>query len=175
VNESLASLTPQRGQSILIEAGVVHSLGNGVLVFEIQENSDVTFRLYDWNHIDPKTGSPRALQIEQAIACIDMNQGAVLPSAPTIDVSNPDQREQLFNSPHFRVWRFQSATSFVVGAAKEMRVLVCLEGIGTLHHDGNEYPMERGAVILVPASVGACCFRPKRRVKLLEIAVPDHS
>ena len=50
-NKYLASFTPQRGQAILIEAGVVHSLGNGLVVFELQENSDVTFRLYDWNHI----------------------------------------------------------------------------------------------------------------------------
>jgi mannose-6-phosphate isomerase len=48
----LASFTPQRGQGIFIEAGVVHSLGDGVVVFEIQENSAVTFRLYDWGHID---------------------------------------------------------------------------------------------------------------------------
>ncbi len=175
VNESLASLAPQHGQGILIEAGVVHSLGNGVLVFEIQENSDVTFRLYDWNHIDPKTGETRPLQIEQAIACVDPAQGAILPSLPTVDIANPDRREQLFDCPHFLVWRFQSAASFAVGAVDEMRVLVCLEGIGTLDHDGNEYKMERGAVILVPAVVGACWFRPERHVALLEIAVPEHS
>jgi len=175
INDNLASLTPQRGQGILIEAGVVHSLGDGVLVFEIQENSDVTFRLYDWDHIDPKTGGPRPLQIEQAIACIDLTQGAILPSVPTADVTHPDRREQLFDDRHFRVWRFQGAASFAVGAADEMRVLVCLAGVGTLDHDGNEYTMERGAVMLVPAAVGACCFRPERDVTLLEIAVPDHS
>ena len=175
VNDTLASLTPQCGQGILIEAGVVHSLGNGVMVFEIQENSDVTFRLYDWNHIDPRTDRPRPLQIEQAIACIDLTQGAILPSVPTADVTHPNRREQLFDDPHFQVWRFQSATSFAVGAADQMRVLVCLAGVGTLDHDGNEYTIERGAVILLPAAVGACVFRPERDVTLLEIAVPDHS
>jgi mannose-6-phosphate isomerase len=73
------------------------------------------------------------------------------------------------------MWRFQSATSFAIGAADEMRVLVCLEGAGTLDHDGKQYAMERGAVILVPAVIGACRFRPERHVTLLEIAVPDHS
>jgi len=70
----LASFTPQRGQGIFIEAGVVHSLGNGVVVFEVQENSDVTFRLYDWGHIDPKTGRTRALQVEKALECVDLKQ-----------------------------------------------------------------------------------------------------
>lgn len=174
VNENLASLTPHRGQGILIEAGAVHSLGNGVLVFEVQENSDVTFRLYDWNHIDPRTGDLRPLQIEQAIACIDMTQGAILTSVPTVDFAHSDQREKLFDDPHFLVWRFQGATSFAVGVAGEMRVLVCLEGVGTLAHDGNEYTMEKGAVILIPAVVGLCYFRPELHVTLLEIAVPDH-
>ena len=53
-------------------------LGGGV-VFEVQQNSDVTFRLYDWDHIDPKTGQSRAPQVDQALACIDFAQGAVGP------------------------------------------------------------------------------------------------
>jgi mannose-6-phosphate isomerase len=66
VNNCLASFTPSHGQGVLIKAGVVHSLGDGVVVLEVQENSDVTFRLYDWGHIDPKTGHPRALQVYKA-------------------------------------------------------------------------------------------------------------
>ena len=89
VNKYLASFTPQRGQGILIEAGVVHSLGDGVVVFEVQENSDVTFRLYDWNHIDPKTGHPRALQVEKALACVDLMQGPVCPIAPVVEAVQP--------------------------------------------------------------------------------------
>ena len=49
------------------------------MVFEIQQNSDVTFRLYDWNHVDAKTGKPRELQVDKAIACIDFAQGEVGP------------------------------------------------------------------------------------------------
>ena len=52
------------------------------MVFEIQQNSDVTFRLYDWDHIDPKTGKPRALQVDKAIACIDFSEGPVSLVAP---------------------------------------------------------------------------------------------
>ena len=78
----LASFTPRRGQGVFIEAGIVHSLGDGVVVFEVQENSDVTFRLYDWDHIDPKTGHPRPLQVEQALACVDFNAGSGLPGRP---------------------------------------------------------------------------------------------
>jgi mannose-6-phosphate isomerase len=54
----LASFKPEAGQGVMIEAGTVHSLGDGVMVFEVQENSDVTFRLYDWGHVDTRTGQP---------------------------------------------------------------------------------------------------------------------
>ena len=56
VAEHLTCFTPKHGDDVFLPAGTVHSLGDGVMVFEIQENSDVTFRLYDWNHMDPKTG-----------------------------------------------------------------------------------------------------------------------
>ena len=73
----LAYLTPKPGDAVFLRAGTVHSLGGDLVVFEIQQNSDVTFRLYDWDHIDPKTGKPRALQVDQAIACIDFAEGPV--------------------------------------------------------------------------------------------------
>ena len=55
VADCLASFKPNPGDAVLIPAGTVHSL-NDVVVFEVQENSDVTFRLYDWDHVDAKTG-----------------------------------------------------------------------------------------------------------------------
>jgi mannose-6-phosphate isomerase len=172
-NKYLASFTPQRGQGIFIEAGVVHSLGDGVVVFEVQENSDLTFRLYDWNHIDPKTGHPRALQVDRALACVDLMRGPVYPIAPVVETIEPAKRERLFDGPHFRLWRLQGEAPFAVGAADEPRVLVCLEGGGDLEHDGVDFTMGKGAVMLLPAAVGACCFRPEGPVTLLDIAVPD--
>ena len=51
--------------------------GRDLVVFEIQQNSDATFRLYDRDHIDPKTEKPRALQVDKAKACIDFSEGPV--------------------------------------------------------------------------------------------------
>ena len=73
VAEHLAYFTPKPGDGVLVPAGTVHSLGD-LVVFEVQENSDVTFRLYDWDHVDAKTGQPRPLQVEQAMACIDLRK-----------------------------------------------------------------------------------------------------
>ncbi len=62
VPDDLAYFTPKPGDGVFLPAGTVHTLGDGVVVFEVQQNSDVTFRLYDWGHVDPNTGQPRALR-----------------------------------------------------------------------------------------------------------------
>jgi mannose-6-phosphate isomerase len=174
-DDHLASFKPQIGQGVLIEAGTVHSLGDGVMVFEVQENSDVTFRLYDWDHIDAKTGKPRDLQFEQALACIDFDQGAISPVAPSLETAAPVRRERYFDNALFRLWRHEGAVPFTVGAAGEPRILVCADGGGHVEYAGGDYPMARGAVTLLPASVGACRFRPDGAVTLLEIAVAEPS
>jgi mannose-6-phosphate isomerase len=67
VADHLVYFTPKPGDSVFIPAGTVHTLGGNVVVFEVQQNNDVTFRLYDWGHVDAKTGQPRALQIDRAL------------------------------------------------------------------------------------------------------------
>jgi mannose-6-phosphate isomerase class I len=83
-------------------------LGGGVVVFEVQENSDVTFRLYDWNHVDAKTGKPRALQVDRALACIDFGECAGGLVVPVVEATEPVERERLFRCEHFRLSRLQS-------------------------------------------------------------------
>ena len=87
VADYLVSFTPKPGDAVFLPAGTVHSLGAGIVVFEVQENSDVRFRLYDWDHVDAKTGRPRALQVEQALACIDFVGGAASPVAPVLEAT----------------------------------------------------------------------------------------
>jgi mannose-6-phosphate isomerase len=169
--DHLASFAPGIGQGVLIDAGTVHALGDGLLVFEVQENSDVTFRVYDWDHTDQKTGRARELQVEKALACIDLRQGAVPPVTPCLEAAAPVRRERLFDNAFFRLWRHEGTASFEVGAAGEPRILVCVEGGGDIEYVGEDYPMARGAVTLLPASLGVCRFRPLGRVSLLQIGV----
>jgi mannose-6-phosphate isomerase len=172
VADQLASFTPKKGDGILIPAGTVHSLGD-VVVFEVQENSDVTFRLYDWNHVDAKTGHPRPLQVDQAMACIDFAQGAIRPVAPLVDEVKPVSRERLFDCEQFELWRFGAESPFGVGAERTPRVLVCLAGDGQVEHDGANYSIGKGNVLLLPAVVGACLCRPQGAISLLEISLPE--
>jgi mannose-6-phosphate isomerase len=171
VVDQLASFIPKPGDGILIPAGTVHSLGD-VVVFEVQENGDVTFRLFDWNHVDPKTGQPRPLQVDQAMACIDFAQRAIRPVAPLVDELKPVSRERLFDCEQFELWRFGGESPFGVGAERTPRVLVCLAGDGQIERDGANYTIGKGDVLLLPAVVGECLCRPRGAISLLEISLP---
>jgi mannose-6-phosphate isomerase len=174
VADELASFTPTPGDAVLIPAGTVHSLSD-VVVFEVQQNSDVTFRLYDWEHIDPTTGQRRSLQVDQALACIDFRQGAIGPSTAQVQQLKPILREKLVQCEQFSVMRLQGDTPFSVGAPALPRVLVCLCGSGQLDDAGQEYPFHKGDVILLPAIVGTCSCRPRGPTCMLEISLPQIS
>jgi mannose-6-phosphate isomerase len=146
-------------------------LGGGVVVFEVQQNSDVTFRLYDWDHVDAKTGQPRALQVDQALASIDFTNstgGLVTPLAMT---TTPVERKRLFDCEHFLLWRLRGESPFNVGVTGMPRVLVCIQGSGWLDGGGSAYGVNKGEVWLLPAVIGACAFHPNSAVSLLEIAL----
>jgi mannose-6-phosphate isomerase len=172
VADHLACFTPKPGDGVFIPAGTVHSLGGGVVVFEVQQNSDVTFRLYDWGHVDAQTGQPRALQVDQALACIDFAERAAGPVAPVVEVTAPVSRERLFDCEYFRLWRLRGHSPFSVGAAGVPRVLICSEGAGQMERCGTTYAVGKGEVWLLPAAVGACTFQPRGPVSLFEIALP---
>ena len=86
IADHLVSISPNPGDAVFIPGGTVHTLGDDVVVFEVQQNSDTTFRLYDWGHIDPETKKPRALQVDEALACIELG-GAM--AASSLPVSKP--------------------------------------------------------------------------------------
>jgi mannose-6-phosphate isomerase len=172
VADHLAFFTPKPGDGIFIPAGTVHALKD-VLVFEVQENSDVTLRLYDWNHIDAKTHQRRPLQVEQALACIDFTQGVVVPVVPVEQEAKSVLRERLFDDPHFRVWRVRAETSFLVGTPAAARILVCLDGAGHVTCDGADHALAKGEVMLLPAECGALPCEPHAFISLLEISLPE--
>ena len=174
VSEQLAHFIPKVGDAVLIPAGTVHALSD-VVVFEVQENSDVTFRLFDWNHVDLQTNRPRPLQIDQALACINFERGAIGTKTPVIEIAKPILRERLMWCDHFGVWRIQGEAPFTVGAASLPRVLVCLAGEGCLKQGGVDCEFAQGDVVFLPAVIGACFCRPHGAVAVLEISLPEIS
>jgi mannose-6-phosphate isomerase len=173
LEDYLESFTPKPGDGVLITAGTVHALGGDVVVFEVQQNSDVTFRLFDWNHIDPKTGKPRELQVDQALACIDFEKGAVKPVASSFKGHRKAARELAIQCEYFEVWRIQAMDSFKIGQTDMPAVVVCLEGKAQLEHGDYHSSVQKGDVILLPAIAGICTCHPEETVSLLEIILPE--
>lgn len=170
VSDRLHSFVPKIGDAVFIHSGTVHTLG-GAVVFEVQENSDVTFRLYDWDRTDPKTGKPRQLQVDNAIACIDFDQVNIGPVIPEKSKEIKDA-EILFNDEHFKLWRIISEAEFAIGFYEEPAILICIEGKGTMVYDGAEYSISKGEVMLIPAIVGQLPLQPNNQISLLQIAIP---
>lgn len=171
VSDRLHSFVPKKGDAVFIHSGTVHTLG-GTVVFEVQENSDVTFRLYDWDRTDAKTGKPRDLQVDEAIACIDFDQVDIGPVKP---VKNPDIKnaEKLFDNEHFLLCRIKTDTAFEVGIKDEPAILVCTEGKGIIKHNDKEYSIAKGEVLLLPAIIGQLELMPEKEITVLQIAIPD--
>lgn len=173
VDGSLAFFAPKPGDGIFLAAGTVHAMGGDIVAFEVQQNSDVTYRLYDWDHVDATTGQRRALQIEQAFASIDFTQETVKPVIPDVETTALVIRERLFYCEYFILWRLRGERPFTVGKAGKPRILVCISGTGHLEHDGSDYVMGKGDVMFLPAVIGECIFCPFGEVCLFEIALPE--
>ncbi|MBO3099012.1 type I phosphomannose isomerase catalytic subunit [Gelidibacter pelagius] len=171
VSEKLHRFIPKIDDAVFIHSGTVHTLG-GAVVFEVQENSDVTFRLYDWDRKDPKTGKPRELQVEKAMACIDYNQVEIGPIIP-VKSTEVKNAELLFDNEHFKLWRIESDTQVDVGFKDEPVILVCINGKGTMRYENKDYSISKGEVMLLPAIVGQLELHPNSEITVLQIAIPQ--
>ena len=172
VAEQLRCVIPKVGDAFFIPAGTVHTLGD-VVVFEVQENSDVTFRLYDWDHIDSKTGKPRPLQVEQALASVDFAESSAGLVTPIVETTAHVRRELLFKNDYFWLWRLRGQSPFTVGAEGVPRIVLCIDGAGQIVHGGVTHAVGKGDVFFLPAEIGVSAFQPRGGVTLLEIAIPD--
>ncbi len=171
--QHVASFTPKAGDAVFVPGGTVHSLGGDLVVFEVQQNSDVTFRLFDWERVDPATGKRRDLQVDEALACVDTSVGVVAAVVPVVESTEPVLRERLFCCAQFGVWRLSGRSPFPVGVVGEPRVLVSIDGDAEIDDDGDRYRLRRGEVLVVPAVVGVCVVRPIGDVTVLELSLPE--
>jgi mannose-6-phosphate isomerase len=165
----LHQIQPRVGDCILIPAGVVHALGAGLLVAEIQQTSDTTFRLFDWNRIGID-GKPRQLHIRESLDTIDYEYGPVFPQTP-LPTSNPD-RKRLVACDQFVVDRWQTGRRQTLGGDDRCHLLAVLEGRARLAGDAMDRPLVPGDSVLLPACVGAVACSPDAVVVLLDMFLP---
>jgi mannose-6-phosphate isomerase len=151
-DECLASFHPHVGDCLFIPAGTVHALGAGLLVAEIQQSSDTTYRLFDWNRLGPD-GQPRTLHIDEALAVIDYSRGPVPPQTPC--PADQAGRQQLVNCDAFVLDRLTSAGGFVLGGDDRCHLVTVIDGALRATGDATAEPLQRGDTMLLPAAAGA--------------------
>ena len=169
VERLLQRVPVQRGDVFFIPAGLVHAIGRGVVVAEIQESSDITYRIYDYKRKDAN-GHERELHVAQALDVINFaaSRQPKTPYEPKLNEPVTLVSCDYFttNTLHFDrevVRDYAPLDSFVA--------YMCLDGAFTIVCDGSETPVQRGETVLVPAAINEVKLVPSQPSTLLEVYV----
>ena len=167
--ESLLRRIPvHRGDVFYIPSGTIHAIGGGILLVEVQQNSNLTYRLYDYGRLG-KDGRPRELHVDKALAVADLS--GTRPTRQPLRVLRfrPGfAEEELCVCPYFQVWRcrLDSPDMALPSMPESYRVLLCVEGEGVLRERaagagagagdaaGGELRFRKGDTVFIPAVCG---------------------
>ncbi len=162
----------KEGDCVMIPAGTMHAIGAGIVLAEIQQMSDATFRVFDWGRLGPD-GQPRTLHPSQALACTDFEAGPVDPVQPKLESTDFGSRERLASCPYFAIERLKLRAPALIGRDDRFTIVLGLGGSAEIVYQGTTTPLGFGRTILLPAAVGPCEVRPQGEgVTLLTCVVP---
>jgi mannose-6-phosphate isomerase len=162
-----------QGEMIYVAGGTVHTLGPGAVIVETQQQSDTTYRLYDY-------GRPRPLHLERGLASVKENtaSGKVIRPAPVAIHGGKSRQSSMIAAPYFTVDMFEvkepHVFSTVVAAGKtSVQILVAVEGCGVVEVQGRDpVTLTKGDAVVVPAAVQSFTVRPQWAVEFLRAYVP---
>ncbi len=160
---------PQAGDCVFIPAGTVHALGTGLVVAEIQQASDTTFRLYDWNRVGPD-GKPRTLHVQQALDAIDYDAGPVKSQTP-----RPTDRphvSRLVQCDKFELDRWQLNGRESIGGDNRFHIVSVIQGEVCVSGETSAQPRAKGQTTLLPASIGPVELTANTSSLLLDMYLP---
>jgi mannose-6-phosphate isomerase len=161
------------GEMIYVAGGTVHTLGPGSIIVETQQQSDTTYRLYDY-------GRPRELHLKEGLAALKekVASGKVIRPAPEVIEGTKNRRSPLIASPFFVVEMFELKESqdfrTRAGSGKSsVQILVAVEGCGMIEARGSEpVTLAKGDAVVVPAAIGDFHVRPQWTVEFLKATLP---
>ena len=155
------------GDCYFIPAGRVHTIGKGLLLAEIQQTSDVTYRIYDFDRVDDK-GEKRALHTEESVDALDYQaypeyktkyKEILNDSAPLVQCEYFTTNLLSFDNELTR--NYNKINSFVI--------YICFEGEAVIETESGQFPIKMGDSLLVPYSVKQLKFQPNKLTKILEV------
>jgi mannose-6-phosphate isomerase len=161
VMDYVHNLAVRTADAVFLPAGRVHAVGGGNLLIEIQQNSDTTYRVFDWNRTDPATGSKRDLHIEQAIECINFED-----VQPKLIAS---KGELLISHRLFEIRKWKLNTTREVAPFGQFAIVCCLSG----NLACAKTKLEPAEVFLVPAHLKNRQLKPLApETSLLRVTIP---
>ena len=166
ITDILAEYEIHPGDLFFLPAGRVHSIGAGAFIAEIQQTSDITYRIYDFNRKDAD-GNTRELHTELAKGAIDYT---VLPDYRTKYEQVQDRETELVSCPYFTtsLCDLTAPLTLDYAALDSFVVVICVEGKGMIADDsGNEMPIHQGETVLLPATVKSLRVVPEGKLKML--------
>lgn len=153
--ECLNYVEVKPGDVYFIPAGLVHAIGAGILIAEIQQNSDTTYRFYDYNRLGAD-GKPRELHIQQALdVCIKTKNNHI---SSTDEISKPISIvwKTLIECEYFTVVRITPVSSIYFTIESDFFSIICLDGDGEIIWDDILYKIKKGDSYFLPAGTGRC-------------------
>jgi mannose-6-phosphate isomerase len=173
VEETLRQITVQPGDAFFVPSGTAHMIGPGMVLCEIQQHSDITYRVFDFNRRQAD-GTLRTLHIRQALDVLNFDQQRGGPVSPIRVDAGPLKKTYLAACRYFAAekWEFSAA---VAGAASSDRfeILIFISGAGRIESRGESVPYAPAEVWLLPAALGAYRLIPESSTTLLRTYVPD--
>lgn len=160
ISKHLKKVNVNKGDVFFIPPGTVHAIGKGIVIAEIQQNSNVTYRVYDYNRKD-KNGQKRKLHFDKAIDVLDMSVSRDIRQDPRIIRYSPGcSRELLCRCEFFEVERIQVSDKFQFEVNdNSFLVLLCTKGKGVLNNRYNHLFFSKGDCVFLPADFGKCFIK----------------
>ena len=169
IDSCVASFPAHPGQCVIVPAGTVHAIGEGIVLAEIQQASDLTYRLYDWGRLD-RDGSPRVIDLERGLEAVNFDAGPITPSSPP--AANSTHQVTRVERPEFRVVQHQVNKHLEMVNDNRCRILTTIAGNGTLEADGSRHVLSPGRTLLLPASVPSAQLESSDGLTLLDSHLP---
>lgn len=170
LTEILNRETVQAEDLFFIPAGRVHTIGKGILLAEIQQTSDVTYRIYDFDRVDDK-GQKRELHVEEALDAIDYNFYDEYKTSYEKKINAP---VEMVSCPYFTTNRlhFSQSTNRNYYDIDSFIIYVCYEGSVEVGYEAGGVTLKAGEVALLPATIKEVALQTETGFKLLESYVP---
>jgi mannose-6-phosphate isomerase len=157
VAHTLNAFTAHKGDVFFLPARTVHALGQGCLLYELQQTLDVTFRVFDWDRIG-LDGKLRPLHVEESLATIDFSHAEFGP-CPTPDFSASGMRH-LIDCPYFRLDEYRGSAAVELETQHSFAILTCLSGGGTVATSSGNVTLKPLRTALIPADAQVFRWEP---------------